>query len=322
MLTAPFPFAGGKRHWAAEVWRRYGSPDVYAEPFAGSLAVLLGKPDGPAKREVVCDLNGSICNFWRAVQRDPEAVAHHADRPTYHRELTAARIWHRRWLAEHADWLAADLDYCDPKAAGIWAWGVSVSIRGQFDLRARDDRIPFVDDTNGGQGCSRQVRTLWKRAQGIQIPQISNKIGGSGVSRSRLHRPELAAWMQALGERLANVIVLNRGWKSCLTPTVLSERTDAQVAILMDPPYAGSEDAYGLPVDGETAAAAFAWSVEHGSRFRIAYCAHVGDFDVPEGWEALTGKLSGVRNDRGTQDMIMFSPACAQPRTEPLFGRF
>ena len=55
-LVAPFPYYGGKRRWAPEIWKRFGAPDVYAETSRsrGTLAVLLANPR-PAKREVVCD---------------------------------------------------------------------------------------------------------------------------------------------------------------------------------------------------------------------------------------------------------------------------
>lgn len=43
-LAAPFPWFGGKRKVAPEVWAALGDPDNYIEPFAGSLAVLLNRP--------------------------------------------------------------------------------------------------------------------------------------------------------------------------------------------------------------------------------------------------------------------------------------
>lgn len=44
-LAAPFPWFGGKRKVAPEVWAALGDPDNYIEPFAGSLAVLLAVTD-------------------------------------------------------------------------------------------------------------------------------------------------------------------------------------------------------------------------------------------------------------------------------------
>jgi hypothetical protein len=43
-LRAPFPYFGGKSRAAHLVWAAFGDVPNYVEPFAGSLAVLLGRP--------------------------------------------------------------------------------------------------------------------------------------------------------------------------------------------------------------------------------------------------------------------------------------
>ena len=43
-MKAPFPWFGGKRRVAPEIWAAFGDVDNYVEPFAGSLAVLLERP--------------------------------------------------------------------------------------------------------------------------------------------------------------------------------------------------------------------------------------------------------------------------------------
>ena len=50
VLQAPFVWFGGKRKVAAEVWDALGDVDNYVEPFAGSLAVLLGRPERHRRR--------------------------------------------------------------------------------------------------------------------------------------------------------------------------------------------------------------------------------------------------------------------------------
>jgi len=55
-LKAPFPWFGGKSRVAHIVWDRFGGVANYVEPFAGSLAVLLGRPD-VAGAETVNDLD-------------------------------------------------------------------------------------------------------------------------------------------------------------------------------------------------------------------------------------------------------------------------
>jgi len=47
VLRAPFPWFGGKSRCAGVVWSMLGDVPNYVEPFAGSLAVLLGRPHTP-----------------------------------------------------------------------------------------------------------------------------------------------------------------------------------------------------------------------------------------------------------------------------------
>jgi hypothetical protein len=63
VLKAPFPWFGGKSRVAPLVWERFGDVTVYAEPFAGSLAVLLGRPKEHERAiESVNDKDGFVCN--------------------------------------------------------------------------------------------------------------------------------------------------------------------------------------------------------------------------------------------------------------------
>ena len=89
---APFPWFGGKRRVAGDVWRRFGNPPNYVEPFAGSLAVLLARPS-IGKIETVNDLDGFIANFWRSVAADPEETAHWADWPVNENDAHARHVW-------------------------------------------------------------------------------------------------------------------------------------------------------------------------------------------------------------------------------------
>ena len=79
-LRAPFPWFGGKSRIASVVWEVLGNVPNYVEPFFGSGAVLLARPHAP-RIETVNDLDGMVCNFWRAVKAAPEEVAKHADWP-------------------------------------------------------------------------------------------------------------------------------------------------------------------------------------------------------------------------------------------------
>jgi hypothetical protein len=66
----------------------------YVEPFAGSLAVLLGRPaKHAAKIETVNDLDGFVANFWRSVAADPETTAAYADWPIIEADLNARHAY-------------------------------------------------------------------------------------------------------------------------------------------------------------------------------------------------------------------------------------
>ena len=129
ILKSPFVWFGGKSKVARIVWDYFGDVDNYAEPFAGSLAVLLGRPARHLKRaETVNDLDNYICNFWRALAAAPDEVAHYADWPVSETDLTARHLWlineGRASLAK----LEGNPDYYDAKIAGWWVWGINAWI--------------------------------------------------------------------------------------------------------------------------------------------------------------------------------------------------
>lgn len=83
-MKAPFPYFGGKSAVADVIWRRFGNVPHYVEPFFGSGAVLLARPEahaGAFKSELVNDKDCWLSNVWRALQNDPEGVAEYADYP-------------------------------------------------------------------------------------------------------------------------------------------------------------------------------------------------------------------------------------------------
>ena len=159
-LRAPFPYMGNKARFAEAVNERLGVTDVYAEPFAGSLGVLLNKR--PSRREVVCDLNGMIVNFWRAMADDPEAVARAADWPTFHHDLTARHRYLVNWGRENVGRVCSDPRFYDAEMAGWWAWGASNWIGNDWCLLdgKRDDRSdrPSVGEFHTERGVARMGR--------------------------------------------------------------------------------------------------------------------------------------------------------------------
>jgi len=92
-LISPFPYFGGKGAIASTVWQLLGDVRHYIEPFFGSGAVLLQRPDYDATRhvELVNDADGHICNLWRSLQFAPDETARWCDWPVNHADLMARK---------------------------------------------------------------------------------------------------------------------------------------------------------------------------------------------------------------------------------------
>ena len=122
-LEPIFPYFGGKRRAAEQVWESLGRVDRYIEPFFGSGAVLLGNPY-PAKSELINDINHHVANLWRALQHEPEKVWQLASAPCSEIELKARAKWLKEWVPYDF----SDMNAYDAYAAGLWLWVACVAI--------------------------------------------------------------------------------------------------------------------------------------------------------------------------------------------------
>jgi D12 class N6 adenine-specific DNA methyltransferase len=188
-VKAPFPWFGGKSRVAHLVWDRFGDVRNYVEPFAGSLAVLLGRPTDP-KIETVNDLDCWIANFWRALQADPEQLAQWADWPVNEADLHARHLW----LVKQADFcerMKTDPDFYDVKIAGWWVWGISQWIGSGWCAAPGSNlnrKLGRADGTpQRGRPCM-QPGALQQVTQ--KRPYLTNHGGGMGVHGGR-KRPRL-----------------------------------------------------------------------------------------------------------------------------------
>ena len=194
-LRAPFPWFGGKRRVAPEVWERFGDVPNYVEPFFGSGAVLLGRPaKHAAKIETVNDLDGFVANFWRSVAHDPETTARWADWPVVEADLNARHAWLVGQRANLLRRLEGDPDHFDPKIAGWWVAGVcgwigSGFCSGDGPWIVRDGELVDRrgDLSNAGQGINRKMPHVGDAGRGInrQMPHVGD--AGRGINRKMPH---------------------------------------------------------------------------------------------------------------------------------------
>lgn len=295
-----FPYFGSKKCYASMCWERFGDPNTYVEPFAGSLAVLLRRPaiyQNKRRFEIVGDLSGKICNFWRALKRDPESIAREIVYPPLHLDMQSRNDYLKQWFIDHQDQLRSDPHFCDIQIAAWWLWGQCLSIGLNFG-GCNDPQVPNM----AGSALS-QVQSIY------QVMSIDEAV----EYNTRL--------LRKIADRLASVAVFNKPWKQCFSGRVMEHREAKEVAIFLDPPYKLEKrgKTYENEDQAEDAAIeSYKWAIEHGEKYRIGYCCHEGDFEIPAGWEVNTRELhshTSTINRGKVFDQVMFSPRCGMRGT-------
>jgi hypothetical protein len=257
-LVAPFPWFGGKRRVASLVWSRFGNVDSYNEPFAGSLAVLLGRPY-PPRIETVNDLDCYLANFWRALQHDPDAVARYADWPVNEADLHARH----QWLSDQRafrDRMLVDPEYFDARVAGWWVWGQCLWIGSGW---CRVNSGSAGPSANSDPDLTPRHRRWQGGGQG----------GGSGVHAPTLVRTDserkLREYMRRLAARLRCVRVCCGDWRRVLAPSVTTYI--GTTGVLLDPPYAQDLRARCYAQDHNISAHVRGWALAHGDDPQAAH---------------------------------------------------
>ena len=314
-MKAPFPYFGGKGKIAATVWRALGNVSCFVEPFCGSAAVLLARPGlsgNGTRREVINDYDCNVANFWRSVKWRPDETAEWAAWPTSHVDLYARR----KYLLAHQDELrlklAEDMDYCDPKMAGLWAWGQSSWVGGQL-MSARcleDGRFGAVPEIHHPVG----------------IRRLAHHPNAPGMPISVSCEEEARKLIRMLSDRLAEVCVLNNDWRQALGGYLNCFGDNAAVGLFMDPPYefyARDKRCYRVDSVGISADVR-EWCARNGSNpgYRIVLCGYGDEHDSlldagwrKRAWSARAGwtNLSGeTANSNRTLERLWLSPECLE----------
>lgn len=300
-VKAPFPYFGGKSRVADVVWERFGDVRNYVEPFFGSGAVLLNRPQPFSGVETVNDIDGLLTNFWRACKADPKGLAELASHPPSEIDLTARHNWVFARKAEIVK-MQEDPDYYDLKAAAFWVYArcTMIGTRGAFDER-----------------------------KGSSLPVL--KSGGQGVHR--WSNRDVASYLSELSRRLRDVRICCGDWMRVLGHTPLRQ-AGRPTAIFLDPPYQDGEFDVGVyehSVGGGVLQEVCAWCLANGSApdLRIALCGYDG-LEMPSDWEEYAWQTSGgmgnivkTGGERGKanakRERIWFSPHCLSDNQARLF---
>lgn len=295
-LEAPFPWFGGKRDVAADVWAALGDVAHYVEPFFGSGAVLLQRPHA-ARFETVNDLDGMVSYFWRATKADPEAVAGHADWPCSEADLHARHVWLVGERVRMTERLMGDVDWFDAKAAGWWLWGACNWIGSGWC----SGRGPWI--SVGGELVDSR-----------QLPRLSS---AQGVNRKLF----ILHWITSLHDRMRDVRIACGDWSRVTGPAV-RDAGGGTCGIFLDPPYSQAERADVYAMESSAAADVSRWCAEQGGdpALRIVLAGYAGEHDDLErlGWKVKSWKARGGYGSQGEgrgrnnsrRERLWLSPHC------------
>lgn len=315
-LKAPFPYFGGKSKIAVQVWDFLGDTPNYIEPFCGSSAVLLGRPNNHTGGiETINDMDGLLANFWRALAYDPDGVAHYADYPVIELDLHARHSWLIGQKGSITEKLRADPTFYDVQAAGWWVWGISAWIGSGWGA-AKKQQIPHLGGAGMGVHRTKQQR-----------PHLGD--AGKGVHRAS--QTDLYGYFQALAHRLRRVRVCSGDWTRVAGESVTIK--NGLTSVFLDPPYSAEAKRDDSLYANESLSVAHdvrAWCLENGANplLRIVLAGYDGEHNELEqhGWRVHVwnaGKgYAGVNadNENGKRERLWVSPHCLDPFEYGLFG--
>lgn len=217
LSKTPWPWFGGKADAAPVVWDALGDVHHYAEPFAGSLAVLLRRPhecNRTYHSETVNDLDGLLVNAWRSMQMSPDAMSEAASWPVCEADLMARHLALLKWREDRQlEHLMADPQWHDPVMGGWWAWGQSCWIGSGWAsgtgpwIVGADGRIEKRGGT--GSGAHRKCLHLGDNGKGVnhagtrepgvarQLPHLGDD--GKGVNHAGTREPGVSRQLPHLG---------------------------------------------------------------------------------------------------------------------------
>jgi hypothetical protein len=346
VLKAPFPWFGGKSAIAHQVWQAFGTIRNYTEPFFGSGAVLLARPDRlDGIIETVNDMDGMVSNFYRALQKEPAAVARWADYPVIENDLEARHYWlvtQRERITQGLN----DPEWFDAKAAGWWVWGIScwigsgwcagegpwALVDGKFckpgEVDGIDRKRPYL--SRRGMGINRQIPHLGDAGQGInrKRPHLGGGSHGKGIHAARAN--DLAGYFQALADRMRDVRICCGDWSRITGPSVTCK--NGLTGVFLDPPYsfeANRDNGLYAMESGTVAHDVRAWCIENGNNplLRIVLCGYDTEHYLP-GWDCIPWKANGGMSNQGDgqghanrhRECLWLSPHCVSMVQERLFA--
>lgn len=124
MALSAFPYPGGKTAYCREVIRRMPDHRRYVEPFGGSAAVLLNKPQSYI--EVFNDLDDDVVHFFRVLREQRDELEAWLSQTPYSRSV------YENWVS---DFYSENRPDDDVERAGRWFYLRYTQFNGSLDRR-------------------------------------------------------------------------------------------------------------------------------------------------------------------------------------------
>ena len=307
-LKAPFPYFGGKSRIAEQVWTLFGDVKNYIEPFAGSAAVLLARPQGFKGPETLNDFSCFVVNAWRAIRDNPEALA----------ERLVGPVCEVNTEAEHAALMRSgeglrdrlgDPGYSDLALAAYWIRGANEWIGSGW---AGGEGPWSWSRATGWQKRDRQLPHLGDAGKGInrQLPHLGD--AGTGQYEQRVEW--VTSWLCALRDRLCEVRIACGDFERVLGDS--STTKHGLTGVFLDPPYDGTEYVYGTKVP--VSERVFDWCLESTKTplLRIVLAGRGTEHDtlLRHGWgKSVWTTNRGYSKDTNkgrNEETLWYSPSC------------
>lgn len=316
----PYPWFGCKKAIAAVQWACLTDIDHLIIPFFGSGIELLTCPDetfarlsGASSSIIVNDLDCFIANFWRSIRHAEDQVAKWCDQPINQADMEAAHKYLTRpeWKKEIALRLRDDPEFFDPKAAGLWVYGIAATIGGDWCNSDRFEWHGRGDPKNKGHN---------ENPLGGSMPAQTHR----GVHRKSSHEGlSVLPYLSRLKERMREVTVNCSDWKRTLDQIPMS--VDGVFGVILDPPYPKTADRADLyrREDKFLAHRVRDWAISHGRdpKFRIVLAGYDGQHPMPDDWKIIAWTTPGGMANRAegqgkknkARERLWVSPRCTLP---------
>jgi len=158
VALSAFPYPGGKTQYVDEVVSRFPKHRRYIEPFGGSAAILLNKPESYV--EVFNDLDDDVVQFFRVAREQ------RAELQEWLRNTPYSESLYNRWQDQ---FLAGERPDDEIERAGRWFYLRYTSYGGSTGRRAGFKRPGKRNEARSFRGGIQAIDEVVQRLQDVTI---------------------------------------------------------------------------------------------------------------------------------------------------------